>query len=56
MDKERFWGMVKYHIATVAWGIFLWGIGMTELDYINAIYEQEREERRKSMQRITGRV
>ena len=33
---------IRKFIATIGWKLFIWGSGITEEDYWEAIYEQEK--------------
>ena len=36
---------IRKFIATIGWKLFIWGSGITEEDYWEAIYEQEKNYR-----------
>jgi len=42
MGNRNFWKELKLHIGAVAFGIFTWSIEMTDDEYFDAIYEQEK--------------
>lgn len=42
MGELNIWGKIKLRIGAVAFGIFIWSIGMTDEEYFDAIYEQEK--------------
>jgi hypothetical protein len=42
MGKRNIWEELKLRIGAVAFGIFIWSIGMTDEEYFDAIYEQEK--------------
>jgi hypothetical protein len=42
MGNRSFWKELKLRIGAVAFGIFTWSIEMTDEEYFDAIYEQEK--------------
>ena len=42
MGNRSFWKELKLRIGAVAFGIFTWSIEMTDDEYYDAIYEQEK--------------
>jgi hypothetical protein len=42
MGKRSIWKELKLRIGAVAFGIFIWSIEMTDEEYFDAIYEQEK--------------
>jgi len=48
MGKRNFCKELKLRIGAVAFGIFIWSIGMTDEEYYDAIYEQEKRLKEKT--------
>ncbi len=42
MEKETLFKRLKVFISGVAWKVFIWGIDLSEDEYWNRIYEQEK--------------
>lgn len=42
MGKRSIWKELKLRIGALAFGIFIWSIEMTDEEYFDAIYEQEK--------------
>lgn len=42
MGKRSIWKELKLRIGAVGFGIFIWSMEMTEDEYFEAIYEQEK--------------
>lgn len=47
MGKRSFWKELKLRIGAVAFGIFIWSMEMTDEEYFDAIYEQEKRLKEK---------
>ena len=48
MGKRSIWNKLKLRIGAVAFGIFIWSMGMTDEEYFEAIYEQEKRLKEKT--------
>ncbi len=46
MGKAGMLDRLRYVVCIIAWKLFLWSIKMTEDEYFDSIYEQEKEWRR----------
>jgi len=42
MGNRTLWQQLKLRIGAVAFGIFIWSMEMTDEEYFDAIYEQEK--------------
>ena len=42
MGKRNIWKELKLRIGALAFGVFIWSIEMTDEEYYDAIYEQEK--------------
>lgn len=47
MSELSIWNKLKLRIGAVAFGIFIWSMGMTDEEYFEAIYEQEKRLKEK---------
>lgn len=43
MGPETIWDKIKDWIGGIAWGVFLWSCQMTQEQYWEAIYQQEKQ-------------
>jgi hypothetical protein len=48
MGKRKIWEELKSRIGALAFGIFIWSIEMTEEEYFDVIYEQEKRLKEKT--------
>ena len=48
MGKRSIWKELKLRIGEVAFGIFIWSIEMTDEEYFDVIYEQEKRLKEKT--------
>ncbi len=48
MSELSIWNKLKLRIGAVAFGIFIWSIGMTDEEYFEEIYEQEKRLKEKT--------
>jgi hypothetical protein len=48
MNELSIWNKLKLRIGAVAFGIFIWSMGMTDEEYFEAIYEQEKRLKEKT--------
>ena len=48
MGGRSIWEELKLRIGAVAFGIFIWSIKMTEDEYFDEIYEQEKRIKEKT--------
>jgi hypothetical protein len=48
MRELSIWNKLKLRIGAVAFGIFIWSMGMTDEEYFEAIYEQEKRLKEKT--------
>ena len=48
MGKRSIWKELKLRIGAVAFGIFIWSMEMTDEEYFDAIYEQEKRLKEKT--------
>jgi hypothetical protein len=48
MGKRNIWKELKLRIGAVAFGIFIWSMEMTDDEYFDAIYEQEKRLKEKT--------
>lgn len=48
MGNKSIWKELKLRIGALAFGIFIWSIKMTEDEYFDAIYEQEKRLKEKT--------
>ena len=42
MGKRSIWKELKLRIGALAFGVFIWSMEMTDEEYFDAIYEQEK--------------
>jgi hypothetical protein len=49
MTQINLWERVKEWIAHIAFGVFLWASGMTNAEYLDAVYEDAVREYRSEL-------
>jgi len=47
MGNRTLWQQLKLRIGAVAFGIFIWSMEMTDEEYFDTIYEQEKNLKEK---------
>lgn len=48
MSELSIWNKLKLRIGALAFGVFIWSMEMTDEEYFEAIYEQEKRLKEKT--------
>lgn len=42
MGKKTFFNKIKQYVSSIGWKLFIWGLDISEEDYWERIYQQEK--------------
>jgi hypothetical protein len=48
MQKENLFQLLKSKISSLGWKLFIWGLGMSQEEYWERIYQQEKRHKQES--------
>ncbi len=47
MKKQNLLDKIKRKVSSIGWKLFIWGLGITQEEYWERIYEQEKQFKNK---------
>ncbi len=47
MGKQNLFEILKSKVSSIGWKLFIWGLGITQEEYWDRIYQQEKQFKNK---------